>query len=180
MSKKQMIRVTAVDIQRQQATPALGEAAAPTPLKLSLAVQNPTSQPLHVWGSWRSYEYDAESRVLTVYMTEHTPPLPPGITMISNHPRTPRQVMVPANGEATVTITVPASIRRRVPGAGLGMNFVEEPIGAVDCVEMHIQSSNEPVEPAKPGESPDLHRERLRQSGDVVRTTITPTKTKEK
>ena len=181
MSTKRTMKITAVSMEPSPAAAAAeGPAKAQASLKLAVAIENPADQPLHVWASWRAYDYDPASRVLTVYLTEHTPPTPPGITMISDHPRTPAQVMVPAKGRATISVTVPATIRRRVPGPGLGMNFVEEQIGAVDRVEMHIQSANQPLEPAQPGESPDRHRERLRQTGDVVSTTVNLTERKEK
>jgi hypothetical protein len=155
------------------------ETAAVKQIRLGVAVDNPGDQPLHVWASWRRYEYDAATRRLTVYLTEQTPPPPPGITMISQHPRTPAQVVVAPRSSATVNVTVPATIRRRVPGTGLGLHFEEEPIGPIDHVELHVQSATEPIEPAKPDESPERHRERLRQTGGVVQTTITITEQKE-
>ena len=59
------------------------------PIQLSMEVQNPGDSSLFVWTSRRAYDYDASTHVLTLYLTEQTPPLPPGIVMISNHPRTP-------------------------------------------------------------------------------------------
>lgn len=148
-------------------------------IRVGIAVENPSDQPLHVWAAWRAYDYDAATRTLTVYLTEHTPPPPPGITMISDHPRTPPQVVIVPRSRATVHVDVPATIRRRVPGTGLGMHFVEEPIGPIDRVDLHLQSATEPITPAKADESPERHRERLRQTGGVVRTTITLSERKE-
>jgi len=148
------------------------------PVNLAVEVENPGDKPLHVWASRRAYDYDATTHVLTLYLTEHTPELPPGIKMISNHPRTPTQVVIDAKGRTTIDVPVPAIIRRRVPGEGLGMSFVEEPIGQIDRVELHIQSADEPIEPLDK-ESPTEHRKRLREHGDVIRATITPTTMKE-
>lgn len=145
---------------------------------LAVEVENPSDVPLHVWASNRAYEYDPTTHVLTLYLTEHTPELPPGITIISNHPRIPMQVEVNPKGRATLDLPVPAIIRRRVPGEGRGMSFVEEPIGLIDRVELHIQSASEPIEYLGK-ESSAEHHERLRAHGDVVRATITPTETKE-
>jgi hypothetical protein len=147
-------------------------------LRLAVEVENPSDKPLHVWASRRAYDYDATTHVLTLYLTEHTPELPPGITIISNHPRTPVQVEVGAKSRATLDVAVPTIIRRRVPGEGLGMSFVEEPIGPIDRVDLHIQSASERVEYLV-GESPAEYRARLRTHGDVVQATITPTETKE-
>jgi hypothetical protein len=156
----------------------------PTPvperMQLSVAVENPTDKPLHVWASRRAYDYDPATQVLTLFLTEQTPPPPPGIEMISNHPRSPAQVVVPPGSQATVNVAVPSIIRRRVQGAqGLGMQFVEEPIGPVARVDLHVQVDNEPIQ-YRVGESPEEHRKRLNERGQVVRATITPTGQKEK
>ena len=149
------------------------------PLQLSVEIQNPTDSPLYVWASRRAYDYDATTHTLTLYLTEHTPPLPPGIEMISNHPRTPEQMEVGARSSATMDISVPAVMRRRVPGEGLGMSFVEEPIDQIDQVNFHIQYANEPIRPVAE-ESPSEHRERLRAHGTVMQAKIKPTEQKEK
>ncbi len=147
-------------------------------LHLAVEVENPGDKPLHVWASRRAYDYDTTTHVLTLYLTEHTPELPPGIKMISNHPRTPKQVVVNARSSATIDVPVPAVMRRRIPGQGFGMAFVEEPIVQIDRVDLHIQSASEPI-PCLDKENPVEHRKRLRAHGDVIRATITPTETKE-
>lgn len=178
MSKKPL-KIAGAAIRRPpQVREALAAGEAAEPMQLAVAVENPGDKPLHVWASRRHYDYDPASRVLTVYLTEHTPSPPPGIKIISDHPRTPAQVMVDAKGRATLDVIVPATIRRAVPGTGLGLKFVEEPIGPVDRVDLHIQSATEPIEP-KSGESPEQHRNRLRQHGEVARANITPTERKE-
>jgi hypothetical protein len=94
--------------------------------------------------------------------------------MLSDHPRTPVLVEIGARSRNTVEVLVPTTIRRRVPGTGLGMSFVEEPIGQIDQVELHIQSATEPLRHyAK--EDPAEHRKRLLEHGDVVRATVAPT-----
>lgn len=148
-------------------------------LQLSVQVDNPTDKPLHVWSSRRAYDYDAATHVLSIYLTEHTPPLPPGIKMISDHPRTPTLVVVDAKSRGTLEVPVPTSIRRRVPGTGLGMSFVEEPIRQIDRVELHIQYAAEPLQ-ERPGESTVEHRKRLQAHGQVVQATITSTEQKER
>ncbi len=148
------------------------------PIHLAVEVQNPNNSPLYVWASRRAYDYDPATHVLTLYLTEHTPPLPPGIVLISNHPRMPDLVQVQANGSTTLDLSVPPVIRRLVPGTGLGTSFVEEPIDQIDRVELHIQSSTQPLEDL--GQvSPEEHRERLLTHGQVTQKTIKPTKTKE-
>ncbi len=145
---------------------------------IAFEVENPSDEPVHVWTSRRGYDFDASTRVLTLYLTDQTPDLPPGITMISDHPHTPEQVEVQANSKATIEVSVPATIRRRVPGEGFGMSFIEEPIEQIDRVDIHMQSAPEKVEYLA-DEKPAEFRKRLRARGDVVQATITPTKTKE-
>lgn len=139
----------------------------------ALDVENPNDQPLHVWVSRRAYEYDAATHLLTLYLTDHFPAPPPGIRMISEHPRTPVQVEVPARGRATIKVPLPAFIRRRVPGQGRGMSFVEEPITRIDKVEFHVQYADDPLH-FSTHESPADHRARLQAHGEVVRATIVP------
>jgi hypothetical protein len=181
MSKKQQLKIVGTEIRRS--TPVL-EANAKAPgtvserLHVSFEVENPSDKPLHVWATRRAYDYDASTHQLTLYLTDHTPDLPPGIEMISDHPRTPAQVVVDPGSRATVDVLVPSVIRRRVPGQGLGMQFVEEPIGHIERVNLHVQYASEPIQ-HRVGDSPAEHRKRLMAHGQVVRATITPTRQKE-
>jgi hypothetical protein len=140
---------------------------------LFVEVANPNDEQVHVWSSRRAYDYDASTHTLALYLTEHTPPLPPGIRMISDHPRTPTLVAVNGNSHGTLQVPVPATIRRRVPGAGLGISFVEEPIGQIERVELYIQYATEPLQDHAE-ESPVEHRKRLLAHGDVARAVIKP------
>jgi hypothetical protein len=146
---------------------------------VAVEVENRGSQPVYVWASRRAYEYDPSTRVLTLYLTDHKPGPPPDIVMISNHPRTPAQVAVAPGGRARIDVQVPAVIRRRVPATGLGMSFVEEPIGPVDRIDAHVQYASEPFE-NRVGERPEEHQQRLRAHGQVTRATITPTRSTER
>jgi hypothetical protein len=149
-------------------------------LQVSIEVENPNDKPLHVWASRRAYDYDASTHVLSIHLAETPPALPPGIQMLSDHPRTPVQVAVNPKSRATIKVPIPATIRRRVPGAGLGMSFVEEPIGQIDKVDLQVQYADEPARHI-PKESPIQHRKRLMKHGQVAVATITPTKpTKQK
>ncbi len=141
---------------------------------VSVEVENPNDVPLHVWASRRHYDYDPDTKVLTLWLTEHVPPLPPGITMISDHPRTPAQVEVGAQGHAVIDVPVPHVIRRRVPGSGgLGMSFSEQRIGQIDRVDLHVQYADSPM-PMPDGMDAAQHRQRLLDHGDVVHESITP------
>jgi hypothetical protein len=140
---------------------------------LFVEVENPNDEQLYVWSSRRAYDYDASTRILVLYLTEHTPQLPSDIRMISDHPRTPMLVAVNGKSHGTLDVPVPATIRRRVPGAGLGMSFVEEPIGQIERVELHIQYSTEPLQD-QAEESPVEHRKRLLAHGDVAQAVIEP------
>lgn len=181
MSKKSL-KITGAEIRRPaaavQAQPGVAAAAAP-PLEIAVALENPADQPRHVWSAPRAYDYDAASGVLALYLTELTPPPPPGIQIISDHPRTPPQVVIDAHGRMTLKVALAPTIRRLVPGGGLGMSFVEEPIGPVSRVELHVQFAAEPFGPGRSGESPEQFRQRLRQHGEVARATITFTEPKE-
>lgn len=149
--------------------------APPPGPQLALTLENPGDKPMHVWATARAIDYDASSGVLTLYLTEHTPAPPPGITLISKHPRPPSQVVVAGHGKTTFEVALPQSIRRRVGGAGLGMHFVEEPIGAVSRVALHVQYASEAIEPKK-DEAPDTFAERLRRHGSVELTSIAASK----
>jgi hypothetical protein len=136
---------------------------------LAFDVANSSDKQVHVWATRRAYDYDPDTRVLTLYLTEHTPPLPPGIKMLSDHPRNPTQVPVPAKGRATIEVPVPDVIRKRTEGKGLGMSFVEVPITQVDRVDLHVQFGPL-LRPVEKDEGPDRHRARLRANGEVVHT----------
>jgi len=124
-----------------------------------------------VWTTVKGYDYDPETQKLTLYLTERTPDPPPGIEMISNHPRTPHQIVVEPNGAATIHARVPRIIRRRVPGGGLGMSFIESRIDLVEQLEVHVQVSPTPVK-VEPGEHPARSRARLAEQGETFSSTI--------
>jgi hypothetical protein len=180
MSKKSL-KITGAELRRPappvQAQP--GAPAAAPPLEIAIALENPADQPRHVWSAPRAYDYEAASGVLALYLTELAPPPPPGIEIISDHPRTPPQVVIDAHGRMTLKVALAPTIRRLVPSSGLGMSFVEEPIGPVSRVELHVQFAAEPFGPSQSGESPEQFRQRLRQHGEIARATITFTEPKE-
>lgn len=154
--------------------PATAPAAPDGHRHVGVEVENPNDAPLHVWASRRHYDYDPDTKVLTLWLTEHVPPPPPGIRMISDHPRTPAQVEIGAHGRAIVDVPIPHVIRRRVPGSGgLGMSFTEERIGQIDRVDLHVQYADSPL-PMPAGMDPAQHRQRLLDHGDVVHESITP------
>jgi hypothetical protein len=175
---RKALKIEGVALQRAASMAAGAGGALQAPLQLAIALGNLDDKALHVWSSWRAYEYDAATHVLTVYLTEHTPPVPQGIKLISNHPRTPGQVQVAAKGKVTLKVDIPATIRRRTPSPGLGMTFVEEAIDPVDQVTFHIQYAYEPIVIGA-NDTPEQHRAHMRERGDVVQATITPTGQKE-
>jgi hypothetical protein len=140
---------------------------------LAVQVENPNPFPMHVWASRRHYDYDSATHVLSIWMTDNVPEPPPGIQMVSDHPRTPEQVEVAPNGSATIQVTIPDVIRKRRPGTGLGMSFTEQPIGRIDHVELHVQYGEEPAPNLGVGD-PARHRQALREHGDVVHATLAP------
>ncbi len=155
--------------------PAAAEPA-PTPeghRHVGVEVENPNDTPLHVWASRKHYDYDPATKVLTLWLTEHTPEPPPGIRIISDHPRTPAQVEVGANGRAVIDVPIPHVIRKRVPGSGgQGMSFTEERIDQIDRVDVHVQYADTPM-PTPSGTDAAEHRRRLLDHGDVVQESIT-------
>jgi len=147
---------------------------APPRLDLTVEVENPSDQPLHVWTDQRAYNYDPTTHVLSVQLAEPEDTLPPNITMLSDHPRVPTQIVVNPKGRAKINLQIPGIIRRLTPGQGAGRSFVEEPIGQVDRVDLQIQHSTEAVQYER-GKSGADFRKRLRGHGEVVRATVTPT-----
>ena len=109
------LKIVGTEIQRPMPVPE-AEAARGVQerLRLSVEVENPSNKPLHVWTSRRAYDYYNFNPCPHSYLTEHTPALPPGIKMISDHPRTPVQVVVDPGSRTRIDVPVPAIIRRRV------------------------------------------------------------------
>jgi hypothetical protein len=147
-------------------------------LPVKVEIENAADKPLHVWSTRRSFDFDPRSGVLTLKLAETDTPPPPGIRMISNHPRVPSQVVVDAGERATLEIPVPTMVRRRVPGEGLGMSFIEEPIQDIQQVEVHLQYADVPFQPIVE-ESPEQRRQRLGSHGRVVTEILEPTFEKE-
>lgn len=147
-------------------------------LQVHVEAENTTDKPLHIWASRRAYTYDSGTKTLTVYLAEPDFALPPDIILISDHPRAPMQTVVSPGETATIEIPVPTTIRRRTPGEGLGMSFVEEAIDEVRSVELHVQYDDVPFQHVV-GEDPSEQRARLRAHGRVVEATVTPAEEKE-
>lgn len=146
-------------------------------LHVSFDVENTTDAPQHVWASRRGYDYDPDTRLLTVQLAEPDIDLPPGITLISDHPRVPRQVIIEPGGRATLDVPVPTTVRRSTASQGLGSAFTEEPIEGIDQVQVTLQYADVPFQQIVE-EPPAAHRRRMRAHGHVVRTTITPAEQK--
>jgi len=137
-------------------------------LHVLIEVENVGAAPLHVWSARRGFAFDSATGVLTLDLAEPDRELPPGIKMISDHPSVPSQMIVEPGERATIDVPVPTSIRRRVPGEGLGMSFVEEPIENVRKLDLRLQYADVPFQQII-GESPSDMRGRLREHGTVVR-----------
>jgi len=142
--------------------------SAPGQRQLVIELENSTDAPLHVWSSPSAYDWEPDTGELSLHLDEPEEAVPPGITLISHHPRTPAQEAVPANSRATVTIDVPAMIRRRVSGDGLGVRAVEEPVGDVRSIRLKMRYADAPFESSTVDESPQQHRDRLSTQGNVV------------
>ena len=164
------LRLTGVRINRPppEAVAAIGARAR---IGVAVEVENTTAAPLYVWSSPRGYDYDAGSKVLTVHMSEQPLALPPGVIMISDHPRAPRQVQVPPRSHATVQAEIPPVVRRPAPD---GVGWVEEPIGEIASVEVDVQHAPTPVEAPRPHENSAQFRSRMQGHGDVARARLTP------
>jgi hypothetical protein len=168
------LRIVGVRVQPPSAVPEEAATRRVQPrLQLQVDVENAGDAPLHVWASRRAFDYDPASRRLTLHLAETEPETPPGIEIVSEHPRVPQQVVVAPGARTTIDVPVPTMVRRRVPGVGLGMSFVEEPIDQVGEVELHVQYADVPFQRIVE-ESPSEHRERLRAHGGVVRATLAP------
>jgi len=175
MAKKQL-KITTAAVQTPEAVPA-GPAAAQVPLRVAVEVENPSDAPMHVWSSVRAYEYDPSKKKLTLHLAQYEPQLPPEIRLLSHHPQVPNQVVLEPGARRTLDVRVPAVIRRRVPGEGVGMHFVEEAIGPVEEIEVKVQYSPEPVT-ASPGENPEALQKRLRETGESVQSVVRVTGSK--
>lgn len=147
-------------------------------LQLEVEVQADATKPLHVWTSRSAYDYDAATKTLTVYLAEPGTVHNPDIELISDHPRVPSQTTVAPGDKAILDVPIPTTIRRAVPSGGLGLGFVEEPIGSIEHVEVHVQYADVPFQHVV-GETPDSHRKRLQSHGRTTSATLTPEHPKE-
>ena len=140
-------------------------------LNVTVDVENQTSAPLYAWSSERGYDYDAASKKLTLHLSEQPNVPPPGIILLSDHPRVPAQVEVAPNSRTSIKVQLPAIVRRAAPG---GQGWVEEPIGEIAQIDVDLQYGTAPIESAKPRETSAQFRSRMREHGDVARATLTP------
>jgi hypothetical protein len=147
-------------------------------LHVVVSIENVGTKPLHVWSSRRAYDYDSATNILSLHLAEPANDLPPGITIVSQHPRVPAQVVIEPGSKASIDVPVPTIIRRRTEGEGLGMSFVEEQIEPIKQVELHVQYSDVPFQHVV-DESPESRRQRLLAHGTVIRATLAPTSHKE-
>lgn len=132
------------DVKVNQIAIAAPDAAAGSraPIALNVAVENTSASRRYANSTPRYYAYDAATRVLTLHLEEKAPALPPGLIMISDHPRTPKQVEVAPGGKATLQALIPSVIRKPATN---GVGWVEEPIGPVDSVDIRVQHSADPL-----------------------------------
>ena len=172
-TKDPQLKVVAVQIHRSPPA-AQAQTGVQAWLDLAVEVENLGHQPLHVWSSQRGYAYDAASGVLTVHLAEVPLTPPPGIKMISDHPRLPAQVEVAANTRVKLRVRFPAAIRR--PAGDQGQSgWRDDPIGDIKRVDVDVQYATAPVEQVTAHETSADFRKRMLAHGHVVRATITPT-----
>jgi hypothetical protein len=172
------LRVLGVSIQRPASVPASSREGLAL-LEVAIEVENASDQALYVWTTRREYSYDAAKHLLTVRLAEPPESLPPNVKILSDHASTPGQALVEAGTRVTIEVPVPAFTRRLTPGKGLGQTFAEDPIGAIDKVELYVQFGATPIK-YRTREQPSDFRSRLRAHGEVVTATLTPTFDKEK
>lgn len=135
-------------------------------LEISVAIENKTSAPRFAWSTVRRVAYDKASKVLTVHLEETAPVLPPGLIMLSDHPRTPQQTEIAPGAMATLKVAIPAFIRRAAPD---GNGWVEDPIGQINHIDVRLQHSTEAIEAVKPHETGEEFRARALR-GSVIST----------
>ena len=145
---------------------------------VDLDIENPGANPLHVWSRMRAFAFDSSTGELEIYLADASAIVPPGIEFVSDYPRVPPQIVVDAGAAITIDVPVPTVMRRRVPGQGLGMSFVEEPIENIQQIRIHLQYADVPFQ-AIVGESLVERRSRLQAHGQVVEAVLTPTSSKE-
>jgi hypothetical protein len=145
---------------------------------VDIDVENFGASPLHVWSGMRAFAFDSSTGELEIYLADPGAVVPPGIEIVSDYPRVPPQVVVAGGATTTIDVPVPTVMRRRVPGQGLGMSFVEEPIENIRQVHIHLQYADVPFQ-AIVGENPDERRRRLQSHGQVVEAVVTPTSSEE-
>jgi hypothetical protein len=140
-------------------------------LAVTVEVENQDTAPLFVWASPRGYDYDAQSKVLTLHLSEQPPAARPGIIIISQHPRAPAQVEVAPGSRAQVKVEIPPVTRSAAPD---GQGWVEHPIGEVTRVDVDVQHAPAPFKPTEEHEDAEAFRARMLQHGQVVQARLRP------
>ena len=116
-----------------------------TKLNLSVQMNNPTSRTLHAYGTVRQVEYDPATRTLDIWLTDRNVPTLPfqGMQIL------PQIVPVPANGEATIEVTLPRVLKRMRSGENLVSPEIETlPIFEATTVHIHVAWGDTPFYPS--------------------------------
>lgn len=161
-------------VSAQVESPTKAERAARGPrtrMTVGVEVENQNTKPLHVWASARGYDYDAQSKILTLHLSEQPLAPPPGIIIISQHPRIPAQVEVAPGTRVRLPVEIPAVVRH---AAADGQGWVEEPIGDVAHVQVDVQYAPKPIEPASKRETPAEFSARMQAHGEITSAKLKP------
>ncbi len=132
---------------------------------LAVRLANDTGAAVHVWATPRYLSYT--DGLLTLRLAEAEPP-PPGIEIISHHPRVPDQIVIPVGAVAALKVRVPRTLHSTVlDRPGLGGTVASQDLGAVSDLDVTIAYAPTPFQPTT-DQGPDEFIEALRSHGAVV------------
>jgi hypothetical protein len=164
------IEITSVTL---KAPVAAAERGGSDRMPVEVEVRNTTStKSYHVWSSLRAFDYDAESRTLRLALADE--PVERPVEIISEHPRTPHQIVVEPGATATISVPVPTVIKR-LPDQrrGLGAGLAQEPLGEIDQVDVTVAYADTPYQP-RSALSPREIREQLIAWGNRAHAQMKP------
>ncbi|MET9861921.1 hypothetical protein ABZY93_21880 [Streptomyces smyrnaeus] len=136
---------------------------------VAIELANATDSHLHAWATPRILTY--RDGTLTLRLAETEPP--ENITFISAHSRVPRQIVIPARANATLTVEVPKVLRTIEAGTpGLGNTVQEQAIDFIANLEVEIAYADTPFQPYREQDQEDSYLRQLRDHGETARATI--------
>lgn len=141
---------------------------------VTVTVENPGREPLHVVSELRGISYDAAQRVLTLRLAE-APPGPRDADAPTFTLPTPATVTVPPGGTAEIKVAIPAILKELQPVPGEPFRIAETDLRGMRTIRCEVASSDTPIGRME-RLNPDVLRSRLATWGRIIQSeaAVTP------